>query len=49
MPADTPDVARSIATAPEVKDCVILVFEFEVNDVTGVCDDIAVVLPYAST
>ena len=49
VPADTPDVARSIATAPEVKDCVILEEEFEVNDVTGVSDEIVVVLPYAST
>jgi ABC-type branched-subunit amino acid transport system ATPase component len=49
VPADTPDVARSIATAPDVVDCVILEIEFEVNVVTGVCDEIVVVLPYAST
>lgn len=49
MPADTPDVARSNVTAPEVKDCVILEEEFAVIVVTGVCDEIAVVLPYAST
>jgi hypothetical protein len=36
-------------TAPEVKDCVILEEEFAVIDVTGVCDEIVVVLPYAST